>query len=655
MALPLVAITGKVVLPDGTAVIGGSIALELSTSGSAVDATVSDRIGGRAVETIASDGTVSFNIIPNDAITNPINTSYRVTFFATTTNGQSRWVELWQVTSSPQTQNIGSVPRILVAAIPTATGATGATGAQGPPGSAGVAVNWYVDSVNGNNGNSGQYPNQAFATIAYLLQQSIAAGSYIYLARGSKWREMISGLPVGTIVAAYGAGPRPVLDASDVASNGSFTKTGGRTNVYQIGWTLSFTPNAGDRHCVWENGVRLVRVADVATCDSTPGSFVAPIPPTTGPDTVYVHASDNSSVIANGKTYEMAKRSAAIVGAVGGSIISVHGRRNAGKNGSIISYNYAKDVIAEDGGNHNIWVEGLAEDCIGWRAEPAANYGGATMFISFPSTSDQRGVVYRRCRAYGNDPANSLGFYNHTNAGVWGKVIYEDCHAEGFTQGFGGGNVGTFVLRGCTTYRCLFDVDLTATVAIYILGGVLNGSKAATQSTCSVIASSPLLVMRGTRVIQSGNSNVGTIRIGAAADIQRCTFTTIDRTGFYWEVVNCPGTTALTFKNNIVSGFNHLFEVAAGSTITSDYNDVFGAVDVKIGGTTYNNFAAWQASGQDTNSVTTDPVFLGQVRNGDMRLSNTSPAWAITAGADYEDELTDSTLIDTFYQQSATP
>lgn len=46
---------------------------------------------------------------------------------------------------------------------------------------------WYVDSANGNDGNTGKSSLQALRTVAALLGKTITSGQKIGLARGSVW------------------------------------------------------------------------------------------------------------------------------------------------------------------------------------------------------------------------------------------------------------------------------------------------------------------------------------------------------------------------------------------------------------------------------------------------------------------------------------
>lgn len=67
MAVVLVAVVGKILLPDGGST-GGDIEVRLSPAGSTDDGGTEVVVGGMFTTPIATDGSVSFNIIPNDVI-----------------------------------------------------------------------------------------------------------------------------------------------------------------------------------------------------------------------------------------------------------------------------------------------------------------------------------------------------------------------------------------------------------------------------------------------------------------------------------------------------------------------------------------------------------------------------------------------------------
>jgi hypothetical protein len=110
MAISTKTINGKVVTPDGVGWAGGSIYYSLNVDGTVDDAGTEQVVGATKVTIIQQDGTVDFDLIPNDNIT-PADTVYVVRFFAP---DGSRMTQLWRVLSTdPSTINIGDVTRVV--------------------------------------------------------------------------------------------------------------------------------------------------------------------------------------------------------------------------------------------------------------------------------------------------------------------------------------------------------------------------------------------------------------------------------------------------------------------------------------------------------------------------------------------------------------
>jgi len=83
------------------------------------------------------------------------------------------------------------------------------------------AIDFYVDSVAGNDSNSGRSPSHAWATIAKVNAYSFPPGARIGLKRGQTWREALVVPGSGTedapiTICAYDSGANPVLVGSSV-------------------------------------------------------------------------------------------------------------------------------------------------------------------------------------------------------------------------------------------------------------------------------------------------------------------------------------------------------------------------------------------------------------------------------------------------------
>ena len=234
-----------------------------------------------------------------------------------------------------------------------------------------AAYNYYVDSVNGNDANPGTSPALAFQNITAL--PTITAGQSVALAYGSHWRQQLTINAANVTVAgyptAYNSTNLPILDASDIIPNASFTKTAGYTNVYNTP-TTTFTEGGSIAWAnMWETGgpsdsstgTFLANESSIGAVDLTACSYYIPtmttsFMPTAEP--IYVHSCDGTSVISNGYTYEVAQRAGLELNGSNETILNIEGRKNAYNDGSIVvdDSSLINNVIARDGGKHNAFA-----------------------------------------------------------------------------------------------------------------------------------------------------------------------------------------------------------------------------------------------------------------------------------------------------------
>lgn len=508
-------------------------------------------------------------------------------------------------------------------------------------------------------------------TISRLLASSPPNGSTIFVKRGSYFREDLNlAGRTNLTVTAYGptvaspvddlgralpaeAGDRPMFDAASVVSNASFSKTVGRTHVYEIAETLA----AGLFHGIYEAGTRLVRVADVATVDATPGSYTAPIGSSGGAETVYFHPAASDDPATNGKVYELRKR-IGIVSCAGCSLISLSARRNSNPNGSILSYHYARDCVALDGNKHNFWVNGLCEDCVAKYNEKPDNYGGSTLFVTYPSTlypnpSHTQGAVYRRCTAIGEDDGYTMGFYAHTSGGgvAYDRIIYDGASASHLAAGFGsGGEIDYVVYRNCTT-SVVGAYTPAPTVATVVLGGcsVLPGSNSTGGGISNNPGSNPQVIVRGWSAFSDGG-NVTFVQANGSStlNMSRSTIAHYGAAQFSASVRALAGNTAsFSLDHNVFYGGWQHYDPAAGNTVaSSDWNLFYGGTNLNTGtpthydnwrmaGAQYTGFSTYRAAfpALDANSQSANPQFAGDPSACDMSVAGGSPAVTLGAGS----------------------
>jgi hypothetical protein len=534
---------------------------------------------------------------------------------------------------------------------------------SGPP----ALEGWFVDSVHGNDANDGRSESTPFATLAKLLHSPLKSGDVTYLARGSLWREELVGLPAGSVVKAYGSGDRPIIDGSDIAANTSFHKTAELTNVYEIAWTHSFAADGGkSAHRVWEDGVRLRRAQDLASCDATPGSFYADAPTDGGPDTVYVHPSDGSDIPTNSHVYELSRRRSAVQlyqYRNHAFVYSVHTRRNAYADGSLVVDGLVSDCLAEDGRTHNVFIRGTCEDTTAWKIEPPAVFGAATMFVSFEDKQNLPNVTYRRCHAVadaeaigptgGRNSDLTIGFYGHTTGGAkFGTAVYEECSTSGAVLSFAFQNVTDALYYKCSSSGGSIVAGGTPDRTLAILGGTFHDMvDGATLLKINQDGGAPAkVIIRGVRYLEEGGHTmpIWINRGGGYIEITRSTFAQLGGGRFWFQKGN------FVVKNNIFYGDNVVTQVYSSDvSYLADDNLYFNtnpdSPDVlmfKIDeGDLIFGLPAWKtAIGQDTNSLFADPLFVGDPRIGEFDVEPNSPSRAIAAGADYETEENDAVL-----------
>lgn len=546
----------------------------------------------------------------------------------------------------------------------------------------GQTTQWFVDSVNGDDGNTGHSPAQAFETIAQLMTEDLQTGDAIHLARGSLFREQLTALPARCTVRAYGSGARPIIDGSDVALNASFSKTAGRTNIWQIAWAHDFTAAGGKTaHRVWINGVRMRRIAvdtevlatALTALDAQPGAFFAAPPTSGGPDTIYVHSTGSTDPTVDGKTYEITKRLWALQlyeALNQASVYSVHTRRNAHADGSLCVDGIVDDCWAEDGRIHNALCRGTIRNCRAFKIEPPAAFGQATMWVTHDTgaPADGRDVVYIDTTAeaesgvFGPTGAQNrdltVGFFIHT-AGAplpnFGTAYYSGCSATGVVQGFSGSQTDFSVY-----YKCESDARLAVSGYPRNTLVILGGTYICTLASPSCIDHQndfevpDNIIVRGMRYATTGTDAFPLwINIdGTNVEISRCTLGSNNSGGINWFQDGNFNISECIFHGASLR-VGHTGEALPGYVANRNLYWFWGGVsyygaNFQTGHSPpvdYIGLPAWQiAMGQDAGSVVADPLFNGNPMLGDFTVAANSPANALHAGADYEGEDNDAVL-----------
>ena len=534
-------------------------------------------------------------------------------------------------------------------------------------------ANYYVDSVAGSDA-AGTNPCTAqgspCATLARLKAVSPPANSNIWLKRGSYWREdlNVTGYGGGTLlngnqIGAYGSGARPILDAADVISAGSWTKTGGLTNVYQATVTLAGTYSgqaAGMGNRIWEDGVRLTYVANTTLVDSTPGSWTGPTRPTGGADVIYVHATGSTNPASNGRVYEWPARpygiNAGQYPADANKIVAVTGvetRRHGHHDGGLLTSSYVGDFKVYVGGagtvdpDHGLWCNGTCAD------------GETTTSVSYGNNLP--GATYRNVSVNCDSPKqgaanNGTGFFFHTGSvGSFkhGKITYDHVSGVG-CETLMSGNSATQVLaiapsatndtvRQLASYQAIDRLDIISptwirTSANYDGNGVVlvaMGSTTICGGRFAFNRVAPYAFLNADNAMTGSVSLIGnTFAATAGPPAMGASYRGI--------ASNRTSNPTLTMTRNVftyvANGGGYIVYAPTGTpTVSSDYN-LWDATNPptswNLGGTSYASLAAWQSTGRDTNSVSEAQSYVGSPAAGNFALVGGSAAWTLPAGAD---------------------
>ncbi len=463
---------------------------------------------------------------------------------------------------------------------------------------------WYVDSAGGADGNTGKTPQQALRSIATLLTKPITPGQRIGLARGSVWREQLNVPADGITVAAYGTGAKPLLDCSDTIPAGSWSKTAGRTYVYQASVVIEQFPD--QFMSLWENDVRYTIAADVAACDATPGTYYC-ADMSTSPATVYVHPTDNSNPGTNGKKYEYPRRSQGVQCLHEYCTISgLRTRRNLSNNGSLEVRRFCSvsNCLVEEGTKHNLLIY---PGCTLTNVEAANSYYNAqpkALFVWNADVFSGEDITFINCYAHDEfEPATSVGFYGHPNlSGMLGTVSLIGCR--------------TGVLQGAlpamdSVSRVAIDSSDLWIVALRCPAAIRNSTLRGGRALNLVGAIS--VTVRDCAIVSPETNEfeymVYLLDAGASLDLQRCTVTgphtdgvTTAANGIYFPAVG-----SLISRNNTFNGVSraYCFDVA-GYTVDSDYNRFLHvyATPFRVPYWVMKTLPEWQAeTGQDLHSA----------------------------------------------------
>jgi hypothetical protein len=467
-----------------------------------------------------------------------------------------------------------------------------------------TGYDWYVDSVTGDDANTGKSKSQAFQTLA-AVSAVIAAGDKIGLARGSHWREQLTVSVNNVSLVAYGNGDRPIIDGSELMTG--WSKTSGRTYVYQITCTPLWA-TSNDLN-VWEDGTFLVRAASVASCDSTPGSYYPSA--ATGTITLYVHATGDGDPASNGKTYEYSHRQRSIFAANNGItgllINGIHTRCNLEENGSILIYKYSTvlNCLIADGSRHNLYI-GEGSYLAGTTLRDAYYGAGTyTLLVCYSPTGTGLGFVCENCtceNTRGSVDTLGTGFYGHSTSGSMGAFRYKNITASYLNLAVDiSTSTGDSVIETLDASTCYYAINTAVNLTASGVTHTIQTNKRSIQLNAAGISltlTSSTFTLAGT---YPSSGHIYSANINLTINVQNCTFIDINTQ----SIIYVSGTGCSVYsRNNVFQAVTRPYNIAATGAVDSDYNRFTDDVAPILNGTTYNTLALWQAgTGNDQHST----------------------------------------------------
>lgn len=523
-------------------------------------------------------------------------------------------------------------------------------GGGSSPGAPSVS-DWFVDSVAGSDANNGTTQATPFATLGTLATAITAQPSKttVSLKRGSQFRESLPGTVTSCI--DYGTGNLPIIDGSNVITG--WTVNGTQAAV----WEKSLTIETGGRPRIYEDGVLMPWVADLATCATTPGSRV--LLDNGGAITLQMHPTGGGNPNSNGKVYEATSRASPVLMGDNCILKGIHARRGISNNGAVQMGRNAviERCLSVDGSKHNLLLaSGTLTDCILSRADaPTPTEISTVLLAGFDSSGiNGLGVSLQRV-GFIPESDGILSFISHDlDGGSYATLTAEQIwfvRSQAFSPRADVQSIQGYYAEECVTpsgggYASQMTLDCfqVKNTSLHVDGG-FSGFNALTNVIPEI------LKLKDGAVYAEGSSD-GFLRLqsgmnGYALAIQNVAFTTslgVSRVAITDEGWS-SGTMSVQGSIFHTSPYGTGIAIPTGITYVGD-NNVFAEQDggggeaLRYHGTLYVGVAPWQAgTGQDPNSFEFEgryvaQLFSGTYSAGDYRLAGTGiGASAATIGA----------------------
>ena len=533
-----------------------------------------------------------------------------------------------------------------------------AIGVAGDASNAMVAP-YYVDSVAGDDTNSGRTESAPLKTIAALRAKGIVYGDRIYLKRGSYFREALDLYNKnGLLISDYGAGDPWVLDGSDNVPNAGFTVNGTYATIYQCTYAVP-TAIGVCSFAVWEDDVALRPFTSLANLNaSVTGGFYA------AGGVLYVKAPDAGNVVTNGKTYSAhGARSYANFGCYmlrTGSNCEVRGGRAikpyADGGAAIGLDSYVHDMTFEHGTKHHAVIgSALVQRCKFLNLVNPAWYQDSSLIAFYYNGANVTNPVVEDCTFW--NPAvlvpNSAILAHVDGGGIVQSITVRRCSFENISVIFG----LSPVLLTFERNRVLNCDRVSGITQGHVVYSYLNDIRSDTRPTnsyqieTSSTSQRAQLISRGDQLTaRTGSTCSNFVSVLSAAQ-----YFTIFIDGLFasrGEVSNgvplvelngvSPGL-SLTIQNSTILDryiLNGYVATAAISSYSGYRNRIQGRSIWTWNSTTYNGLAAWKAA---SSSDATSEIIPQALRKWTVAVDIP----AINAGVTVQFQIATTGLIDT--------
>lgn len=506
-----------------------------------------------------------------------------------------------------------------------------------------AVFDFYVDSVAGDDGNSGTATDEPFATVA-AAQAVIGGGQSVAFKCGSTFREQFTPPAADITVGVYGAGAPPIFDGCNiVAQTWTQADAGARPDVWNISWTQAVAGNSDELLQLWVDGALPSRYASSLADLQTNGGWFASSLTSATPTVSIKSATDPNS---SGALYELSYRKNAFNSPTHDGL-QVLGpfecRRMHGHDGAVrhVDTGSSRAAIAE---------KLLLTGCETHHAVSGGILRDVITRVTYPGTVDSIPTTMFRQAAADWDPECTRHFIygDGTSLAIDGMLTHggssgpdsfniEQCYVENTSRAVKPEapllfDVGSYY----RTQSEIWNIG-PPTLIQYAAVRTPTGSGSLFSDGGPTDGSMKTRVVEDTVYYTDANKQFfGCNLRNGSLTFRRCTFFIDDSVGFkIIGVTDIP----IGFTINVeycvfafLSTSGRTADVQTGVTFTCDHNIWIGPDNINIfdGSGLRQTLAQWQAaSGQDLNSVRLPAAnraaqlayFQGDPENGDFRLA----------------------------------